>query len=98
MAETRAVITEGTHSTVKNFPIPWVFERADHACVSLLEVIRLMAAHGAEFNFAYDGTTGKRNRKGLNGSKAADNIIHNLDKTMKATNVDEETRKKTKKG
>ena len=98
MEETRASITEGTHSTVKNFPVPRVFEIADHACVSLLEVIRLMAAHGAEFNFAYDGTTGKRNREGLNGSKAADDIIDNLDETMKAANVDEETRKKTKKG
>ena len=74
MEETRAAITKGTHSTVKNFPIPRVFEVGKdkgHACVSLLEVICLMAGHGAEFNFAYDGTTGKRNRKGLNGSKAA---------------------------
>ena len=101
MEETRAAITEGTHSTVKNFPIPRVFEVGKdkgHACVSLLEVIRLMAGHGAEFNFAYDGTTGKRNREGLNGSKAADDIINDLDETMKAANVEKETRDKTKKG
>ena len=63
MEETRALITEGTHSTVKNFPIPTVFEVEgdnEHACVSLIEVIRLMAGHGAEFNFAYDGAAKKR--------------------------------------
>ena len=101
MEETRAAITEGTHSTVKNFPIPRVFEVGNdkgHACVSLIEVIRLMAGHGAKFNFAYDGVTKERNRDGLNGSKAADDIIKNLDETMKAANVEKETRDKTKKG
>ena len=97
MKETRSTVTEGTHSIMKNFPVPTVFDINNHACVSLVEVIRLMAGHGATFNFAYDGN-GNRNREGLNGTKATDDLLEEVEEAMKAANVDEETRKRTKVG
>ena len=95
MKETRSTVTEGTHSIMKNFPVPKVFDIQNHACVSLLEVVRLMAGHGAEFNFAYDGTSGERNYEGLNGTRAAYDLVKELDDAMRAANLDVETRKRT---
>ena len=95
MTEARSIILEGTHSIMKNFPIPKVFDIENHACVSLMEVVRLMAGHGAKFNFARDGKTGKRNRDGLNGTRAVDDLIAEVDAAMEEMGIDEESRNKT---
>ena len=63
--DARAILLDGAHSILKNFPVPRVFEisgRKDglmntefsHACVGLEETLLLAAGHGASFNFNYD--------------------------------------------
>jgi hypothetical protein len=92
----KAHITEGSHSMLKNFPVQQVFEIADHACVSLVETYRLMAGHGAEHHFGWDGQ--ERNMEGLNGTKAMDDLIEEVNNSMKAAGVNEQVRVKTKIG
>ena len=96
MQETHAIVLEGTHSILKNFPVLEVFEINNHACVDLIEVGRLMAGHGAKFNFARNGKTGKRNQDGLNHTCAVDVLIEKVDTDMKDANIDEETRENDK--
>ena len=55
----RTMMMDGAHSIMKNFPVQRVFNIRNHACVSLLETILLVAGHGAEFNFAYNARTEK---------------------------------------
>ena len=98
MEETRSILLEGTNSILKNFPVPKVFDIKGHACVSVIEVVRLMAGHGADFNFINNGSPEHRNREGLNGTPAGDAILEEMEEAMKDANVDTDTRKKTKKG
>ena len=55
MEETHTIVLEGTNSILKNFPVPKVFEINNHACIDLIEVMHLVAGHGAKFNFAQNG-------------------------------------------
>jgi hypothetical protein len=89
-------ITVGKASILKNFPVQEVFEIDGHACVSLIETIRLMAGHGAEYCFALDGKT--RNKEGLNGQKAMDKLIDEINDGMKRAGVEDHIRVKTKIG
>ncbi len=91
---------------MKNFPVHEVFEIDNHACVSLIETIRIMAGHGAEYCFAVDkqnrtqeGSDGtNRNREGLNGTKAMDDLIDGINEAMKEAKENEGIRTKTKIG
>ncbi len=104
VADMKALITQGKHSIMKNFPVQEVFEIDNHACVSLIETIRIMAGHGAEYCFAVDeqnrtreGSDGtNRNREGLNGTKAMDDLIDGINEAMKEAKENEGIRKKTK--
>lgn len=88
MAQARAMYLDGAHSIMKNFPSPRVFEIEGHACVSLKETIMLAAGHGAKFNFAWNPHTAnkdedKRNKEGLNGTKAVDDLLEDCREAMK---------------
>ena len=97
--ELRTMITKGENSILKNFPSPWVFDIANHACVSLKEVIRIYAALGADFDYAWDARAQgeeKRNKKhGLNSTKAVDDLIEEVHRRMRESGVDESMRIKT---
>ena len=45
--------TNDTHSIMKNFPVPEVFNINNHACISLKETVRIMAGHHGLFGFAW---------------------------------------------
>ena len=94
--EMKEFITKGRDSIMKNFPVQEVFEIADHACVSLIETFHIMAGHGADYCFPLDGEA--RNREGLNGQKAMDDLIDEVKEAMKEANVEEHIRVKTKIG
>ena len=49
----RRMLEDGRHAISKNFPVPKVFEMSNHACVSIKQVILILAGHGADFNFGY---------------------------------------------
>ena len=106
VADMKALITQGKHSIMKNFPVQEVFEIDNHACVSLIETIRIMAGHGAKFCFAVDeqnrtreGSDGtNRNREGLNGTKAMDDLIDGINEAMMEAKENEGIRTKTKIG
>ena len=72
------MMMDGAHSIMKNFPVQRVFNIRNHACVSLLETILLVAGHGAEFNFAYNARTGSRNYDGLNGTEAVTDLTSDV--------------------
>ncbi len=55
-----------------------------------------MAGHGAEYCFPWDGQT--RNYKGLNVQKAINDLIDEVNESMKRANVDAHIRSKTKIG
>ena len=55
MKDVKRFFTNGVHSIMKNFPVPEVFNINNHACVSLEEMIRIMAGHHGLFGFAWDG-------------------------------------------
>ena len=98
--EMRRLITEGQHSVLKNFPVQTVFEIEGHACVSLEETIRLMLGHGATplYAYEYDGQTGVRNKEGLNGTKAMDDIIKEANDKMLESGIEDQVRIRTKIG
>ena len=96
MAELKATVTIGANSILKNFPSPKVFEIGSHACVELKESILLLLGHGGEPNFGK--SDGVRNLEGLNGSKAMENLINDVENRMKECGVREEIRKETKIG
>ena len=98
MQEARGTVLEGMHSILKNFPVQRVFEIGKHACVDLKETVYLMAGHGAKFNFAKNGNNGERNMDGLNGTRAVDDMIEDIEVAMAAANVDQNTIKKTNVG
>ena len=91
----RTMMMDGAHSIMKNFPVQRVFNIGNHACVSLKETIRLVAGHGAKFNFAYDARTGTMNYDGLNGTKAVEDLLKDVIQAMKEENLDDETILKT---
>jgi hypothetical protein len=85
MREARTMLLEGDNSLMKNFPSPKVYEIANHACVSLKEVILLAAGHGSEFNFAFDPSKPvehQRNMEGLNGTEATSDLIEDVRRAM----------------
>lgn len=82
MKDTRRMILDGAHSVMKNFPTPKIREIGNHACVSLLETIRIMAGHGAKFGFKYDGTTKEESNNGLNGTEAMNDLVEDVRKAM----------------
>jgi hypothetical protein len=85
MADANSMLLRGPNSLMKNFPSPKVFGKANHACVDLKETIILAAAHGAEFNFAFDPTKPEacqRNEEGLNGTEAASDLIKDVREAM----------------
>ena len=102
--DARAMLLEGAHSLMKNFPVPRVFEISghehgavntdcSHACVSLEEVIQIAAGHGVRFNFAYDSRKEdgeKLNNEGLNGTQAMWDLKKDIVKAMKAAGQSDE--------
>ena len=82
-SEIRRYITDGRYSIMRNFPVQRVFMIGNHACVSLLETIRIMAAHRGGFEFAWDGTNQTRNNSGLNGSQAVDDLVKDVVRELK---------------
>ena len=85
MTEARKTLLEGDNSLMKNFPSPKVYEIANHACVSLKEIILLAAGHGSEFNFAFDPSKPvehQRNKEGLNGTEATSDLIEDVRRAM----------------
>ena len=44
--DVRTMIMDGAHSIMKNVPVQRVFNIRNHACVSLLETILIVAGHG----------------------------------------------------
>jgi len=88
-SELKRKVTKGANSILKNFPAPWVFEIANHACVSLKEVIRIYAALGADYAFGWDAQTGQRNKDGLNGMTAMDRLIEKIQQKMRDSEIDE---------
>ena len=72
-------IFKGKNSIVANMPHPQVKLRDDHATVGLIETIRHSLGHGAKFNFAFNGAKPtERNKEGLNGTKAMDELINDV--------------------
>ena len=98
--EMRRLITEGQQSVLKNFPVQDVFEINGHACVSLEETLRLMLGHGATplYAYEYDGQTGGRNKEGLNGTKAMDDLIKEANDKMRESGIEDHVRIRTKIG
>ena len=88
--DTRIIMMDGAHSIMKNFPVQQVFNIGDHAFVSLLETILLVAGHGAKFNFAYNTRTQTRNYDGLNGTKAFADLTKDVIKAMREENRNDE--------
>ena len=94
--EMKTMVTKGAHSILKNFPAPRVFEIGNHACVSMKEVIRIMAGFGAEYEFGVNTRTGNGNMDGLNGTPAMKDLIDEIQQKMKdSPRVDETMRVKT---
>ena len=91
----RAQFTIGKNAIMKNFPSPYVFNIGAHACVGLKEVFLLAAGHGVDFNWAIDGRNGRRNRDGLNGTPAMDNLIRDVHNSMEKSNIETSARVKT---
>ena len=73
----RTSILEGPNSIMGNFPVPKVFTIDNHACVSLKEVIRILAGHDGDFEFLFDVEKG-RSTDGLNGTVAADELLEKV--------------------
>ena len=96
MAELKASVTIGANSILKNFPSPRVFEIGSHACIELKESILLLLGHGGKPKFGK--MDGVRNLEGLNGTKAMDDLIKDVENRMKECGVHEEVRKETKIG
>ena len=96
--DVRTMMMDGAHSIMKNFPVQQVFNIRNHACVSLLETILLVAGHGAKFNFAYNARTGTRNYDGLNGTEAVEDLMKDVIKATKEENLDDGTILKTNNG
>ena len=96
MAELSASVTVGANSILKNFPSPRVFEIGSHACIELKESILLLLGHGGKPNFGK--VHGVRNLEGLNGTKAMDDLIKDVENRMRECGVHEEVRKETKIG
>ena len=94
----RRLVLSGPNSILKNFPVQRVFEIPGHACVSLLETIRIAAGHGLKFNFLFDAKTKLRNEDGLNGTEAATDLFWDVEKAMKADGQNTEQRKNTNVG
>ena len=63
--------------------------------MSLKEVFLLAAGHGVDFNWAIDGRNGRRNRDGLNGTPAMDNLIRDVHNSMEKSNIEASARVKT---
>ena len=95
MNAARRLVLSGANSILKNFPVPRVFDIASHACVSLEETIRIAAGHGLKFNFLYDAKTKDFNLDGLNGTKAASELMWDMDKAMIDDGQDSKQRKNT---
>lgn len=87
MKEVRRMILEGAHSILRNFPCPRTYSIGNHACVSLKEVIHLAAGFGANFKFCYDSKSKQQNRDGLNGTRAAHNLVHDVVNGMKEKGI-----------
>ena len=96
MNEVRTALTRGAHSILKNFPAPRVFEICNHACVDLKEALLHLFGHGVWPKWAKE--CGSRNKDELNGTKAMNDLIDEVEKAMEADGVDEETRANTKIG
>ena len=102
--DARAIMLDGAHSILKNFPVPRVFEisghkdglmntNCGHACVGLEETLLLAAGHGARFNFNYDPRREdgeKLNNEGLNGTPAMWDLKKDIVKAMKAAGQSDE--------
>ena len=52
MKDVKRFFTNGVHSIMKNILVQEVFNINNHACVSLEEMIRIMAGHHGLFGFA----------------------------------------------
>lgn len=92
----RSWVLEGPHSIMSMIPTgrkPKLFH--NHACYDLKETLAIQAGHGAEYDFAWNGDTQKRNMRGLNGTKAMDSLIDKVKNHMKREKVDEIKIKKT---
>ena len=82
MKEADAIMIGGANSLLKNIPTPNVFIIDGHACISLKEKLQHLHAHGFNGNYMYNGTTGERNKEGLNGTKAADDLYAEIEQSM----------------
>ena len=111
-ADAREILLDGAHSSMKNFPVPRVFEMSghehgtvhtpcSHACVSPEEVIQIAAGHGVRFNFACDARKEKgqrTNKEGLNGTQAVWDLKNDIVKAMKDAGQSDEDILRTKIG
>lgn len=77
MDDAKATCLEGTHAIFANFPIAKVRVIDNHAVVSLDEVIDHMMAHGIPIGWIQD-SNGIRNKAGINGTPAADELLNRL--------------------
>ena len=91
----RRMITEGSHSILRNFPTGNVFRIGGHSCISLKETFLLAAGHHGGFSFSYDGRTKSYNEDGLNGTKAVKTLRNDVIDTLKKSGKSDEEIKET---
>jgi hypothetical protein len=72
---------------MKNFPAWKAFNINNHACVSLEDIICIMADHHGMFGFAWDGCAKELNADGLNGTLAVADLIHDIGDAMQNEGV-----------
>ena len=76
----------------KNVPILDVYEIADHACVSLKQIVLLSSGHGAiQFFLPYGGKPWPQNHEGLHDTKATDDLQVDMFWAQKKNGIDKET-------
>ena len=90
--EARRVLLDGCHSVMKNFPAPKVFFKGNHACVSLKEVIQMLAGHHGNFDFCWD-TNGKHATDGLNITKGCHDMVFRVRKELEKIHKPEDVDK-----
>ena len=95
MKDVKRFFTNGAHSIMKTFPVPEVFNINNHACVSLEEMIRIMAGHHGLFGFAWDGRTKEPNQDGLNGTQAMADLVNDIVDVMKMDGLSDESIRET---
>ena len=91
MKDIKRFFTNGVHSIMKNFSVLKVFNINNHACVSLEEMIRIMAGHHGMFGFAWYSQTKEPNQDGLNGTQAMTDLVNDIVNAMKMDGLSDES-------